>query len=205
MSSSSAAALRRRGRSGRSRGRIVGLLLIAVGLLLVLYWAADFAAAGLRQRGDEARWEQILAGAPAHAGGPPGALARPVDGIDFRLRVPRLGYTAIVREGVGFDVLAMGPGHYPATTWPGQPGNVAVAAHNVYWIQFDQLKPGDSLLLDTRYGSFQYHVTGSRVVTPDDSAVLQPQPDRQLTMTTCWPLWAGQFATRRLAIFASSA
>jgi sortase A len=202
MSSSSAATLRRRGPSGRSRGRLVGLLLIAVGLLLVLYWAADFVAAGLRQRGDEARWEQILAGAAAHAQGPPGALARPVEGIDFRLRVPRLGYTAIVREGVGLDVLATGPGHYPATAWPGQPGNVAVAAHNVYWIQFDQLKPGDSLLVDTRYGTFDYRVTGSRVVTPDDSAVLQAQPDRQLTMTTCWPLWAGQFATRRLAIFA---
>jgi LPXTG-site transpeptidase (sortase) family protein len=75
----------------------------------------------------------------------------------------------------------------------------------VYWIQFDQLKPGDSLLVDTRYGTFDYRVTGSRVVTPDDSAVLQAQPDRQLTMTTCWPLWAGQFATRRLAIFARTA
>ena len=48
-------------------------------------------------------------------------------------------------------------------------------------------------------------MTGSRVITPDDASVLQPQPDRQLTMTTCWPLWAGQFANRRLAIFASAA
>jgi sortase A len=195
---------RRWGRGGRW-GRLLGLVLIVAGLLMVLYWASDFVAAGLRQRSDEARWEQILGGAPTQKQGAPGDLARPVDGIDFRLRVPRLGYTAIVREGVGLDVLATGPGHYPATTWPGQPGNVAVAAHNVYWIQFDQLRPGDRLAVETRYGTFDYRVTSSRVITPDDSSVLQPQPDRQLTMTTCWPLWAGQFANRRLAIFASAA
>jgi sortase A len=82
---------------------------------------------------------------------------------------------------------------------------VAVAAHNVYWIQFDQLRPDDRLVLDTRYGTFEYKVTGTRIVTPDDTSVLQPRPDRQLTMTTCWPLWAGEFANRRLAVFASVA
>jgi sortase A len=195
---------RPRGR-GRRWGRLLGLVLIAVGLLLVLYWASDFVAAGLRQRGDEARWQQIMAGMPSQKQGAPGDLARPVDGLDFRLRVPKLGYTAIVREGVGLNVLATGPGHYPATGWPGQGGNVAVAAHNVYWIQFDQLRPDDRLVLDTRYGTFEYKVTGTRIVTPDDTSVLQPRPDRQLTMTTCWPLWAGEFANRRLAVFASVA
>jgi len=43
------------------------------------------------------------------------------------------------------------------------------------------------------------------VVTLDDPAVLQPQPERQLTMTTCWRLWADQFATRRPDVFESSA
>jgi sortase A len=207
MTASQAADLPRRAPRGRRWARRLGLALMAAGLLMVLYWASDFVAAGLRQRGDEARWEQLLAGAPARTGsqGVPAELARPVDGIDFRLRVPKLGYTAIVREGVGLDVLATSPGHYPATVWPGQPGNVGVAAHNAYWIQFSQLQPGDQLAVDTRYGSYSYRVTGSRIVTPDDSSVLRPAPDRQLTMTTCWPLWAGQFANRRLVIFANSA
>ena len=74
-----------------------------------------------------------------------------------------------------------------------------------WWWYGTHVRPGDRLALDTRYGTFDYRVTGTRIVTPDDSAVLQPQPDRQLTMTTCWPLWAGQFANRRLAIFASAA
>jgi sortase A len=204
MSASREAALPQRPARARRAGRLLGLVLIAAGLLMVLYWASDFVAAGLRERGDQARWEQLLAGTPNSSAGP-GALAHPVDGIDFRLQVPRLGYTAIVREGVGLDVLATGPGHYPATAWPGQPGNVGVAAHNVYWIQFSDLKPGDSLALQTRYGTFRYEMTGSQIVTPDDTTVLQPRQDRQLTLTTCWPLWAGQFANRRLAIFARSA
>jgi sortase A len=182
---------------------MVGLVLMGAGLVMVLYWASDLVAGGVRQRGDEARWTQLL-GASGGRAGDPAALARPVDGLDFRLEVPKLGYTAIVREGVGLDVLAIGPGRYPATAWPGHPGSVGVAAHNINWIQFSELKPGDDVLLQTRYGTFRYRMTGSRIVTPDDTSVLEPQPDRQLTMTTCWPLWAGQFATRRLAIFASS-
>ena len=203
MSAAGAAARPRRTRRGSRAGRLLGLVLILAGLAIVLYWASDFVAAGLRQQGDLARWEQLLA--DGNGSGDNAALARPVDGIDFRLQVPKLGYTAVVREGVGLDVLATGPGRYPTTAWPGQRGLVGVAAHNVFWIRFGDLKPGDDLSLQTRYGTYRYRMTGSRIVTPDDTSVLQPAQDRQLTLTTCWPLWAGQFATRRLAIFARSA
>lgn len=192
-----------RGHGGRRRkGRLFGLVLVGVGLVLVLYWASDFFLAGWRQHEDEARWVQLIAGAQGHTSG---ELAQPVDGIDFKLTVPKLGYSAVVREGVGLDVLASGPGHYPTSAWPGQPGNVAVAAHNAYWIHFDQLHAGDEVVVETRYGSFRYRMTGSRIVNPDDTSVLTSQPHPQLTLTTCWPLWAGQFARQRLAIFASAA
>jgi sortase A len=127
---------------------------------------------------------------------------RPLDGIDFSLRVPRLGYRAVVREGVTEDVLFAGPGRYPDTSWPGQPGNVGVAAHNVYWLRFDQLRAGDDLAVDTRYGTFHYRVTSVQVVSAGDRSVLAPVPGRHLTLTTCWPLWAGQLAPLRLAVFA---
>jgi sortase A len=78
-----------------------------------------------------------------------------------------------------------------------------VAAHNVYWLRFDQLRPGDEVALDTRYGTFHYHVTGTRVVGPGDPSVLATAPGRRLVLTTCWPLWAGQLAPERLAVLAS--
>ena len=186
----------------RRWGRRLGLALIAVGLVLVLYWTTDFLAATWRQHQDEARWLQQTAGGPS---GSAAELTRPVDGIDFRLRVPKVGYSAVVREGVGLNVLASGPGHYPTSAWPGRPGTVGVAAHNAYWIQFDQLHPGDELVLETRYGTFHYRMTGRRIVSPRDTSVLTPKQDRQLTLTTCWPLWAGELAQQRLAIFAAGA
>jgi sortase A len=126
-----------------------------------------------------------------------------VDGIDFAIRVPKLDYFAAVREGIDSRSLYSSPGRYPSTVWPGDAGTVGVAAHNVYWINFPKLAAGDEIDLETRYGTFRYHVTGSTIVGPDDRTVLVPDADGyHLTLTTCWPLWAGAFATKRYVIFA---
>jgi LPXTG-site transpeptidase (sortase) family protein len=130
------------------------------------------------------------------------ALKQPVNGVDFAIRVPRLGYYAAVKEGVSSGVLYASPGHYPTTAWPGDPGMVGVAAHNVYWINFPQLAKGDEIDIETRYGTYRYRVTGSEVVNPDNRSVLVPDANGfHLTLTTCWPLWAGAFATQRYVIF----
>jgi sortase A len=186
--------------------RWAGPLLVAAGLTLIVSWVATLAAGEWLQAVAEARWEQPLGGAGGERSAlvpPPPELARPAGGVDFRLRVPRLGYRGVVHEGVSDEVLFGGPGHYPETAWPGQPGLVGVAAHNVYWLGFDQLRRGDELVVDTRYGTFRYHVTSMRVVPADDRTVLATVPGRRLALTTCWPLWAGELATMRLAVFAA--
>ena len=81
-------------------------------------------------------------------------------------------------------------------------GLVGIAAHNTFWIPFGQLGAGDTVVLETRTGKFTYRVTGTRVVNPDDRTVLVPTADPRLVLTTCWPLWAGNLASQRLAIFA---
>jgi len=87
--------------------------------------------------------------------------------------------------------------------WPGDPGTIGVAAHNVYWINFPQLAKGDEIDVETRYGLFRYRMTGSQIVNPDNRSVLVPYSDGyKLTLTTCWPLWAGAFAKQRYVIFA---
>jgi len=139
---------------------------------------------------------------PAPKGVDP-ALKHPVNGVDFAIRIPRLGYYAAVKEGIGAGVLYSGPGHYPTTMWPGDPGTVGVAAHNVYWINFPQLANGDEIDVETRYGVYRYRMMGSEVVNPDNRTVLVPYSDGyRLTLTTCWPLWAGAFATQRYVIYA---
>ena len=128
-------------------------------------------------------------------------LKRPVDGIDFAIRIPKLDYFAAIREGIDSGVLYSGPGHYPATRWPGDPGTVGVAAHNVYWINFPQLAKGDEIDIETRYGAYRYQVTRTEIVDPDNrTALVTDENGYHLTLTTCWPLWAGAFATQRYII-----
>jgi len=131
------------------------------------------------------------------------SLQRPANGVDFALRIPKLDYFAAVKEGVDSGVLYSSPGHYPSTMWPGNAGTVGVAAHNVYWINFPQLINGDEIDLETRYGLYRYRVVSSKIVNPNDRTVLVSNSGgHHLTMTTCWPLWAGAFATQRYVIFA---
>jgi len=126
----------------------------------------------------------------------------PVNGVAFEMTISSLGYRATVLEGVGQEILDRAPGHYPDSAWPGRAGNVGIAAHNVYWLSFNRLRAGDRVEIRTQHGLYVYEITGSKVVSPTDRTVLAQTPDHRLTLTTCYPLWAGAFATQRLVFFA---
>jgi sortase A len=188
----------------RLAGRqVLALIFIVAGALLLGGFFGDVGFGLFHQQQLDRNWRQTISAHPPPAQPQdPVQTPAPSDGVDFAVRVPKLGYYAAVEEGVGADVLIKGPGHYPTTPWPGQPGNVGVAAHNTYWIKFGDLGPGDEIDLETRYGTYKYVVSGTKIVPADDRTVLAPTPGKQLTLTTCWPLWAGAFAQQRLAIFA---
>jgi len=186
------------------RGRVFAALWIAclvAGLLLSGNFALGMWRGVSEQRHLDQVWQyQQRAPAPSQKTIDPN-LKKPVGGVDFAIRVPRLGYYAAVKEGVDSGVLYASPGHYPATRWPGDPGTVGVAAHNVYWINFPQLTKGDEINLETRYGLYRYRVTDAEVVDPDNrTALVTDMNGYHLTLTTCWPLWAGAFATQRYVI-----
>ncbi len=200
------------------RLRLFGLIFIAVGLVIVAIPGSMLLGAIWQENQLTQEWVQqveqpahaSLSGpqltgsglpatpAPGHQASGPGHVSQAAPNIAFAMRVPRLNYFAAVRQGVSLDVLFAGPGHYPLTAMPGQAGNVGIAAHNTYWIAFGVLKPGDLVILETRYGTFTYKIYGSLIVSPTDPHVLAPTTDHRLTLTTCWPLWAGALATKRL-------
>lgn len=183
--------------------RLAALVCLFAGLdILALFFGGMFQGVQEQQHLVEVWNGQV--GAMKHYGVPvyDPSLQHPVNGIDFAIRVPKLGYFAAVKEGITSSVLYASPGHYPDTVWPGNPGTVGVAAHNVYWINFPRLQTGDEIDLETRYGTFKYHVTGDVIVNPNNRTVLVPnEAGYHLTLTTCWPLWAGAFATQRYVIF----
>lgn len=123
------------------------------------------------------------------------------------LTVPTLGedYRHIVVEGVGREDLKKGPGHQPGTAAPGELGNVVLAGHRTTYGapfgRFDEMAPGDEVILTDRVGSYTYRISGTEVVDPSDVAVVLPVPrqpgveptQRLLTLITCTPKYSARY------------
>ena len=120
------------------------------------------------------------------------------------ITIPAIGANYVVVQGTDATDLALGPGHYPGTPMPGQPGNVGIAGHRTTYLHpfFDlnELVPGDPVYVTTPRGRFRYDVTRAVVVAPTDVSVLDPTPTPTLTLTTCNPRYS---AATRLVVQAS--
>jgi sortase A len=152
--------------------------------------------------------------APLPATAPtPTASAAPVPPVELGsgiavLRIPRLGdwndRPPVVVEGVSTADLKKGPGHIPGTALPGEVGNVVLSGHRTTYgapfERFDELQPGDAVVVETRDTWFTYTVTGTRIVRPSAIEVTYPVPGdraatpsrRLLTMTTCHPRFSAR-------------
>jgi len=102
----------------------------------------------------------------ANADGPP--VARPAaEGAPLAtIKVPRFGadWEWVTLEGTDPEVLAHGPGHYPATALPGGIGNTAFAApragHGDPFLGFDELRPRDAIVIQQGAVTWTYRLTG---------------------------------------------
>jgi sortase A len=211
-----------------------GRVLVTAGILLLLFVAYQLWGTGLLQARAQdnlrSQLEQTLDDAPGSATtttapgtpttssptttAPSTAVEIPPNGDPIGLiKIPRIGMSQVVVEGVDVDDLRKGPGHYPATPLPGQAGNAAIAGHRTtYGAPFGDLEDlvvGDKIQVTTVQGTFTYKVsTAPFVVSPDAGEVLQPTPDparpgtnlATLTLTTCHPKYS---AAERLIVQAS--
>jgi sortase A len=136
----------------------------------------------------------------------PAATFHLVTGEPFAfIRIPRFGraWRFAIVQGTALAQLALGPGHVPGTALPGKIGNFAVAAHRVTagnpFYHLDDLRPGDTVLIDTAAVTFVYQITHTDLVLPGDTAVLDPVPghprerphEAMITLITCDPPWTG--------------
>lgn len=158
---------------------------------------------------------------PLKVHGPPADYDPAAGDPVFRLRIPKTddfpGLRKMVVEGVGEEELKAGPGHYPEcdegfepphctdfpTSWPGDKGRVIVSGHRTtYGAPFyylDALEPGDSIITETKWGTYRYRVTEQRIVDDEDVTVtVQVHSKRELVLTTCNPRYS---AAQRLVIY----
>ena len=111
-------------------------------------------------------------------------------GLIGRMDIPRLGISAIVMEGTSGATLRRALGHISGTALPGQPGNVGISGHrDTFFRPLRKIEPNDIVTLTTMAGEYRYRVLSTKVVGPDDVAVLDAGDDETLTLVTCYPFY----------------
>jgi LPXTG-site transpeptidase (sortase) family protein len=105
-----------------------------------------------------------------------------------RVIAPKIGLDAIVLEGVGDDELNGGPGHFPGSAMPGDPGNAVISAHrDRHFNHLDELQVGDTVVTETDTRRTTWVVTNRHVIDKNAPALFRTS-DATLTLTTCWPM-----------------
>ena len=135
---------------------------------------------------------------PVISTGPPAIAA---SGLIGRLEIPRLELSAVVIEGDDSKTLRRAVGHIPGTPLPGQTGNVALTGHrDTFFRPLRKIRANDIIVLTTLQGEYHYRVVSTRVVNPDNVAVLNASDREILTLVTCYPFYFVGSAPHRFIV-----
>lgn len=140
-------------------------------------------------------------------------VPEPGDAIG-RIQIPTIGVDFVYVQGVDLRYLQDGPGHFPQTPMPGQPGNAALAGHRTTYAapfhRLDELRPGDDISVETLQGTFTYRVdaqetgggepVGHFIVSPSAVEILDQDGANRLTLMACHPKYS---AAQRIVVTAS--
>jgi sortase A len=129
---------------------------------------------------------------------------RPLKGDAIaQIQIPSIGVSEYVVEGTDTASLRKGPGHYPETPLPGDPGTTAIAGHRTtYGAPFrkiDQVNRGEPITIDMPDGRFVYRVQRTRIVDDQELWVLDGVGYQRLVLSACHPLYS---AAQRIIVFA---
>lgn len=120
-----------------------------------------------------------------------------------KIYIPRLrdrAWGLPMVEGIEPKHIDAGFAHFPMTALPGEIGNFALAAHRATHLEplaeVDRLRKGDKVLVQTKFEWLVYTLTRDRIVTPQDTWVVDPVPGSSsgpagslITLVTCEPRW----------------
>jgi len=179
--------------------RIVEWLLLAVAVICLEWYGLRLYEIHRRQMVAQDTLERSLSN-PTRAGD--GDLSTiPPGGLIGRLDIPRLKLSAPVEAGDDDGVLDFAVGYLPDTPLPWQPGNSAFAAHRDRLFRpLERIRVGDDIELSTIHGTLQYKVSRTLIVNPEDLWVLDPSPDANLTLITCFPFQYVGRAPKRFVV-----
>jgi sortase A len=118
-----------------------------------------------------------------------------------RIEIPDVGVSAMIVESAGADELRRAVGHIQGTALPGKAGNAAFAGHrDTFFRGLRDIKKDDRIKVVTLHGTYEYVVDSTKIVDPDDLAVLDPTKDPSLTLVTCYPFYYIGHAPKRFIV-----
>jgi sortase A len=180
--------------------RRVDALFFAAGLALVGIWATASLESHAYQKTQARRLDAIVpAVAAADRGATTAAASTPFiataarseagrTGLVGRIEIPRLKLSAVVAEGMDEPTLKRAVGHVPRTAFPGEYGNVGLAAHrDSFFRKLRGIRKSDVIRITTPDGTFQYAVDTITIVTPEQVEYLYPTVSPVVTLVTCYP------------------
>ena len=153
----------------------------------------------------------IYAGPPTLAPGESLPVPEAIPPEDFvepeviigELVIPALLLTQTMYRGVTLPTLDKGVGYWPGTAMPGHVGNVVLGGHRVSkqkpFRNIDLLVPGDEIYLTTDEGTFVYGVTGTQIIEPTDTWIINQSESATLTLFACHPPHSTK---QRIAVYA---
>ena len=169
----------------------VGRLLIATGVLMLLFVAYQLWGTGLSEQRAQSDLQRTFTSQ---------LPSLPLYGDPVtRIEISKIGVDKIVVAGVDYKALEKGPGLFDGSPLPGQLGNVAIAGHRTsYGAPFSRLNEltlGDEIVLTRAGSTFTYIVSEKPfIVKPSQTEVLKTidATTGQLTLVTCHPKWTSE-------------
>lgn len=169
--------------------------LFAVAILMLGYCGFVMAGTWTFQREESRELARLLV-KPAFAAAPNSpsvAAAVNVDitsGLMGRIDIARLGLSVVVMEGTTARTLRRAAGHIEGTALPGEDGNVGISGHrDTLFRPLKDIRQDDIIVVTTTAGEYRYRVVSTKVVSPENTSVLNSDGRDILTLVTCYPFY----------------
>lgn len=123
------------------------------------------------------------------------------------LMIPKINAELPIVEGTDPDNLEKGVGHYKDSFYPEENGQIVLSGHrDTVFRKAGDLELGDHLTMKMPYGEYTYEITGTKIVSADDTSIITLQnSEEELVLTTCYPFNYVGDAPDRYIIYAKRA
>ncbi|GEM_PF-2957076 len=117
-----------------------------------------------------------------------------------KIIIPKMGVDSEILEGNSEDILWKGIWRMPVGSTPNQGGNTIITAHRYLhrppspktFYLIDKLEVGDIITVYWEGVKYEYKVTESKIVEPNEISILHNTADDRLTLFSCTPLFTSK-------------